>query len=221
MFRKKERTSSQRYPSQLNSRVLYEKAPVSPERMLLTRLLIIIALFALVIIVLWFDRDGLQDGLDGHISFADIVYFAMITVTTVGYGDIVPIDNNTRIVDALFITPIRIFIWFMFLGTAYQLVIQKVLEGFRMSRLKGRLQGHTIVCGFGETGQVAAREMVAKGSSPEDIVVIDISDECVSLAANAGYIGLRGDPTHERILIDAGAKNAKAVIVPHVKLSGL
>ena len=201
------------YQSQGAGRVLYEKAPISPERMLLTRLLIVIGLFVLVITVLWFDREGLHDTLDDHISFADIVYFAMITVTTVGYGDIVPVDGNTRIVDALFITPIRIFIWFMFLGTAYQLVIQKVMEGFRMSRLKGRLQGHVVVCGFGETGQVAAREMVTKGSTPEDIVVIDISDDCVSQAANAGYIGLRGDPTHERILIDAGVKNARAVIV--------
>ena len=202
-----------RYTPQRVGRVLYEKAPVSPERMLLSRLLIVFGLFALVIGVLWFDRGGLRDTLDDHISFADIVYFAMITVTTVGYGDIVPVDGDTRIIDALFITPIRIFIWFLFLGTAYQLVIQKVLEGFRMSRLKGRLQGHIVVCGFGETGHVAAREMVTKGSSPEDIVVIDISDDCVSQAANLGYIGLRGDPTHERILVDAGVQNARAVIV--------
>ena len=202
-----------RYAAQSAGRVLYEKAPISPEKMLLTRLLIVIGLFGLVITVLWFDREGLRDTLDDHISFGDIIYFAMITVTTVGYGDIVPVDGNTRIVDALFITPIRIFIWFMFLGTAYQLVIPKVLEGFRMSRLKGRLQGHVVVCGFGETGQVAAREMVSKGSTPEDIVVIDISDDCVSQAANAGYIGLRGDPTHERILVDAGVQNAQAVIV--------
>ncbi len=202
-----------RYTPQRVGRVLYEKAPISPERMLLSRLLIVLGLFALVICVLWVDREGLRDTLDDHISFGDIVYFAMITVTTVGYGDIVPVDGNTRIIDALFITPIRIFIWFLFLGTAYQLVIQKVLEGFRMSRLKGRLQGHVVVCGFGETGHVAAREMVTKGSSPEDIVVIDISDDCVSQAANSGYIGLRGDPTHERILVDAGVQNARAVIV--------
>ena len=84
-------------------KVLYVKAPISPERMLLTRFFIVLSLFFIVILVLWFDREGLNDQLDGHISFADIVYFAMITITTVGYGDIVPVAGNTRIVDALFI----------------------------------------------------------------------------------------------------------------------
>ncbi len=193
--------------------VLYVKAPVSHERTLVNRLLLVLALFASVISVVWFDRGGLVDHQDGNISFWDAVYFAMITVTTVGYGDIVPVETHSRVIDALFITPVRIFIWFIFLGTAYQLVIQKVLEDYRMAQLRDRLRDHVIVCGFGETGRVAARESVSKGARPEDIVVIDISDRCVSDAAQMGYIGLHGDPTHESILLDAGVKNARAVIV--------
>jgi voltage-gated potassium channel len=193
--------------------VLYVKTPVSPERMLVNRLVLVLALFALVIGVMWVDRDGLRDQVDGHVSFADVVYFTMITVTTVGYGDIIPVETRARIVDALFVTPIRIFIWFIFLGTAYQLVIQKVVEGFRMARLRDRLEGHVIICGFGETGRVAAREIVGKGTPAQDIVVIDISDQCVRDAADLGYIGLHGDPTHERILRDAGAGKARAVII--------
>jgi voltage-gated potassium channel len=204
---------SQRLLPSHRGQVLYVKTPVSPERMLVNRLLLVLALFVLVIGVMWVDRAGLRDQVDGHVSFADVVYFTMITVTTVGYGDIIPVDTRARIVDALFVTPIRIFIWFIFLGTAYQLVIQKVVEGFRMARLRDRLEGHVIICGFGETGRVAAREIVGKGTPPQDIVVIDISDQCVRDAADLGYIGLHGDPTHERILRDAGAGNAKAVIV--------
>ena len=193
--------------------VLYVRAPVSPERLLVKRLSAVLALFAAVIVVLWVDRAGLRDALDGHVSFADVVYFAMITVTTVGYGDIVPVQTHSRVIDALFITPVRIFIWFIFLGTAYQLVIQKIVEGFRMARLRERLQGHIIICGFGETGRVAAREMMGKGVAAEDIVVIDNSEQCVRDAADRGYIGLHGDPTHERILQDAGVENARAVII--------
>lgn len=193
--------------------VLYVKAPISHERTLVNRLLMILFLFAAVIAVLWFDRGGLVDHHDGHVSFADVVYFAMITVTTVGYGDIVPVEPHTRVIDALFITPVRIFIWFIFLGTAYQLVIQKVVEDFRMAQLRDRLRDHVIVIGFGETGRVAAREVVSKGTRPEDIVVIDISDSCVHDAANLGYVGLHGDPTRESILIDAGIKNARSVLV--------
>jgi voltage-gated potassium channel len=179
----------------------------------LSRLLLVLALFGLVIAVLWLDRAGLKDNLDGHLSFADVVYFAMITVTTVGYGDIVPVATHSRVIDGLFITPVRIFIWFTFLGTAYQFVIQKVVEDFRMARLRDRLTGHVIICGFGETGRVAAREIVAKGTPSDHIVVIDISEQCMRDAAEQGYIGLHGDPTHERILRDAGVENARTVIV--------
>ena len=181
--------------------------------MLVNRIVLILALFASVIAVLWVDRAGLVDHHDGHVSFSDVVYFAMITVTTVGYGDIVPIAEHSRVIDALFITPIRIFIWFIFLGTAYQLVIQKVVEDFRMSQLRDRLRDHVIVIGFGETGRVAAREVVSKGARPEDVVVIDISDSCVHDAANLGYVGLHGDPTREEILVDAGIKTASAVLM--------
>ncbi len=208
----RKRWSSRILPER-RGRVLYVKAPVSSERMLLNRVLLVLLLLGSVIAVLWFDRTGLKDTHDGYISFADVVYFAMITVTTVGYGDIVPVDTYTRVVDAVFITPIRIFIWFIFLGTAYQFVIQKVVEGFRMARLRDRLEGHVIICGFGETGRIAAREIVGKGTPAQNVVVIDISDEAVRQAADIGYIGLHGDPTHERILRDAGVANARAVIV--------
>ncbi|MDH4087663.1 MAG: ion channel [Nitrospira sp.] len=59
-------------------------------------------------------------------SFSDVVYFTMITVTTVGYGDIVPISTHARLLDALVITPIRFGLWFLFLGTAYQLIIRRI-----------------------------------------------------------------------------------------------
>ena len=210
-------TPTSRWSSRLlpvrRGRVLYVKTPVSPEHTLLRRVLLVAILLASVIVVLWFSRSGLVDHHDGHISFSDVVYFAMITVTTVGYGDIVPVDKTTRVIDGLFITPVRIFIWFIFLGTAYQLVIQKVLEDYRMAQLRDRLRDHIIVCGFGETGRVAAREVVSKGTPAEDIVVIDNSDTCVHEAAQFGYIGLHGDPMHESILLDAGVANARAVIV--------
>ena len=194
-------------------RVLYTKAPVSPERMLLNRVLLVLLLIGLVIALLWFDRDGLKDNLDGHISFSDVVYFTMITVTTVGYGDIVPVTDTARVIDALFVTPVRIFVWFVFLGTAYQFVIQKVWEGFRMSRLREQLADHVVICGFGQSGSIAAKEIVAKGTPADKIVVIDNSEECMREAADAGHIGLHGDPTQESILRDAGVERARAVIV--------
>lgn len=82
-----------------------------------------------------------------------------------------------------------------------------------MSRLRERLDGHVVICGYGQSGTVAAKEIEAKGTLAEKIVVIDISEECVRNAADAGYTGLHGDPTQERILKDAGIERAAATIV--------
>jgi voltage-gated potassium channel len=196
-----------------HSRVLYTKAPVSAERVLVNRALLLLVLLGIVIVTLWLDRAGLRDHIDGHISFSDVVYFAMITITTVGYGDIVPVSDRARLIDVLLVTPVRIFVWLIFLGTAYQLVFQRIWEDIRMSMLRNRLSDHVVICGYGQSGTVAAREVAAAGTPRDRIVVIDISEECVQAAAEAGYVGLRGDPTQERILRDAGIEGARAAIV--------
>ena len=103
-----------------NAPILHVRSGLSPEKTLLLRGCLVVVLLSVVIAIFWFDRDGLKDQIDGHVSFSDILYFGMITVTTVGYGDIVPVSDNARLIDAFAVTPIRIFIWFIFLGTAYE-----------------------------------------------------------------------------------------------------
>ena len=53
-----------------------------------------------VLAVHWFERDGLRDSHDGHVSFNDVIYFTMVSITTTGYGDIVPVSDGTRTFDA-------------------------------------------------------------------------------------------------------------------------
>jgi len=182
-------------------------------RTLQIRLLLVVALFLLVMLVFWLDRDGLRDQIDQHISFVDIVYFTMVSVTTVGYGDIVPVTARARIIDALFVTPIRLFIWLIFLGTAYQLVLQRLIEGFRMRRLQEKLEQHVIVCGYGHSGRCAAAELVARGMDKHQVVIIDASRERIEQAAEHGYIGILGDATHEGTLSEAMLPSARAMFV--------
>ena len=182
-------------------------------RALLMRTLLVIALFAAVVVIFFIDRDGLVDNTDHHVSFTDVVYFSIITVTTVGYGDIIPVTPQARLVDALLVTPIRVFIWLIFLGTAYQLVVQRIVEGIRMRVMESRLNDHVVICGFGHAGRSAAEELCLRGTPPAQIVVVDIAQERVEEAAEAGHIGLHGDATREDILRHAEIHNAQAALV--------
>ncbi len=185
----------------------------SPVRVLITRLMVVILLFCLLFGLLWADRDGLRDQSDGEISFSDIVYFTMITVSTVGYGDIVPVSTRARLLDALVITPIRLGIWILFLGTAYQLIIRQYLEGYRMAKLQETLSRHIIICGFGHTGMSAAKELMARGVNAEQILVIDTLKERVRLAGSFGIAAIQADASQETVLADAVIGKAKAVII--------
>lgn len=194
-------------------RILHIQRRLSPEKTLALRGGIVVALLVTVVAIFWFDRDGLKDNLDGHISFGDVLYFAMITVTTVGYGDIVPVTDTARLIDAFAVTPIRIFIWFVFLGTAYEFVVQRIVEDFRMSRIQANMKDHVILCGYGRSGAIAADEMVARGQPLDRIVAIDQSEERIRQAAEAGLVGLRGDAASEALLGLACVARAKAVVV--------
>jgi hypothetical protein len=126
-----------------------------------------------VLAVHWFERDGLKDGLDGHVSFTDVIYFTMVSITTTGYGDIVPVSQGARLFDALLVTPIRIFFVLIFIGTAYQLVFRRSWEKWRMERIQRGLSGHVIIAGFGISGAEALDELLARGQAPHQVVVID------------------------------------------------
>ena len=87
----------------------------------------------------------------------------MITVTTVGYGDIVPVTDRARMFDTFLVTPIRIFVWLIFLGTAYQFLLRNVWEAWVMSRIQDRLHDHVVVAGFGTSGEETVRELIRRG----------------------------------------------------------
>jgi voltage-gated potassium channel len=180
---------------------------------LIVRSTLVLAMFALVMLVFWLDRDGLADHHDGHVSALDVVYFSMVTITTVGYGDIVPITSKARLIDAMFVTPIRLFIWLIFLGTAYQLVLQRLVEDIRMRLMQAKLEDHVVICGFGHSGRSAAAEVVRRGRDRRNVLVIDPSRGVIEGAGEAGYVGLLGDATHEHVLKEAMIDSASAVFV--------
>jgi voltage-gated potassium channel len=193
--------------------ILVQRAPRPPEVTLMLRAGFVLLMIAAVFLVFLIDRDGLRDQIDGHISVSDVFYFTMVTVTTVGYGDIVPVSDEARLIDAFFVTPVRIFVWLTFLGTAYQLIIQRLIEEWRMLRLQRELKDHVILCGYGHSGSIAAAELLLRGWEPDQIVVIDPDRDEVTRAADRGFTGLHGNASSEEILRVAGVLRAHSVIV--------
>lgn len=92
------------------------------------RLAAMAILLGILILIHWIEREGLKDMHDGSVSFLDVIYFTMISATTTGYGDIVPVTDRTRMFDAIVVTPIRILFLLILAGSAYAFVARRSWE---------------------------------------------------------------------------------------------
>ena len=180
---------------------------------LVLRIMFALLLVGVALTVHWIDREGLRDNVDGVVSFSDVVYFTMITITTVGYGDIVPVTERARLFDAFGLTPIRLFVWLIFLGTAYDFFLRGLWERGRMSLIQRNLHGHVLGAGYGASGAEAAAELIRIGVTPQKIVVVDLLPAALREAEACGATVLEGDASRDATLEAAHVARAKALIV--------
>lgn len=166
-----------------------------------------------VVLIHWLDRDGLTDSYDGHVSFLDVVYFTMISITTTGFGDIAPVSDRSRLIEAAIVTPIRLAVIFIFVGTAYQFLIRRSWEKWRMRRIQEQLSNHIVVLGYGISGSEAVSELIERGTDPSEIVVVDPSADRLARAEQVGCNVLEGDATRDATLSAVRIEQARSVLV--------
>ncbi len=180
---------------------------------ILVRVGFVLALITMAIMVHWLDRTGLQDSYDGEVSFLDVVYFTMISITTTGYGDIAPVTERARMFDALVVTPIRVFVVLIFLGTAYNFVLKRTWDRWQMKLNQRNLRDHIIVFGFGVSGSEAVKELIARGENTKDIVVVDTNETELRSAEAMGCYVYCADGTRDETLKNLKIDKASSVIV--------
>lgn len=177
------------------------------------RIVAVVGLLGFLVVFHWLERDGLKDTHDGAVSFIDVLYFTMISATTTGYGDIVPVTPRTRLFDAFVVTPIRIFFLLIFIGSAYLFVARRSWERFLMKRIQRTLHDHIVVAGYGTKNRRAVDELIDLGAKPEDIVVIDLSEERLERAKALGCTVLQADAARDATIRSVHVERAKLVII--------
>ncbi len=192
---------------------LRRKSAISVWSQLAIRIAILFALFAVIVAVHWFERDSLTDSHDGVISFTDVLYFTMISVTTTGYGDIVPISDGARMFDAFIVTPIRIIFILMLAGTAYTFAIKRTWDKWIMQSIQRNLSGHVILAGYGVSNGKALKELLSRGVDPRTIVVIDGREEALDHAKECGATVIQGDASRNETLAAVRIETASAMLV--------
>ncbi|MCB9474130.1 MAG: NAD-binding protein [Candidatus Delongbacteria bacterium] len=139
-------------------------------------------------------------------------YMTVITMSTVGFSEVHPLSATGRM-----LTVGLIFSGIGVIGIAATSLtamlvsgeIRQLLRDRRMERKIQRMNGHTILCGYGRIGREIAREFL-RGHHP--LVVVDSSRASLADAREAGHMVIEGDATEEEVLLRANVAHAKGLV---------
>ncbi len=144
----------------------------------------------------------------------DALYFSIVTISTVGYGDYVPKTELGKLITAMYIL-FGVGIGLYALGSVAEFFIggyfKKTNQMRNMDKRIKHLKNHYIICGYGRSGKVVADKLEKSGAK---YIVIDNNAELLEneLEDNPNFNYIVGDATLDDILLKAKIKEAKGLI---------
>jgi voltage-gated potassium channel len=150
-------------------------------------------------------------GIEGW-SFVDALYMTVITISTVGFGEVHALSSAGKIlIIILIVFGVGAYIYIISVVAEY-LVAGALIGGIGRRKMKKaieKLDKHCIVCGFGRVGSEVAHEFKNGGV---DFVVIEKSPERLKFCAANGYLYIEGDASNDDVLVEAGINRARGLI---------
>jgi voltage-gated potassium channel len=185
----------------------------SPLSYLLRRVAIAFGLITFTALIAYLDRSGYRDANGTPVGLLDAFYYSTVSVTTTGYGDVIPVTERARLLTTLLVTPARILFLIILVGTTLEVLAERTRNQYREKLWRKTLGNHIIVCGFGVKGRAAIATMLAHGNAAGDIVVIDERAAAVEDARRRGHAGVVANASASAALEAAGVRDAAAVVV--------
>ncbi|SUA42326.1 NEM-activable K(+)/H(+) antiporter [Nocardia africana] len=185
----------------------------SPWVSLARRIAFAVLLLVAATLVVYFGRAGYHDNRGEELTLLDAAYYATVSLSTTGYGDITPITEQARLINTIVITPLRVLFLIVLVGTTLQVLTERSRQAFKIQRWRQRVRNHTVVVGYGTKGRTAVDAMLGDGAQPAEIVVVDTDATALDAAANAGLVTVHGSATQSDVLRLAGAQHAASLVI--------
>ncbi|WP_343572469.1 potassium channel family protein [Mycobacterium sp.] len=186
---------------------------VSPIFAIWRRVAIALLGLLVAVMVVYVDRDGYTDIRHARLSFLDCAYYATVSLTTTGYGDVTPYTESARLVNIVIIMPLRVMFLIVLVGTTFQVLTERSRQAWKIQRWRSKVRNHTVVIGYGTKGKTATAAMIDDGAVTGAIVVVDTDQSALDHAAAADLVTVHGDATRSDVLRLASAQHASAIIV--------
>ena len=163
--------------------------------------------------LVYLGRSGYRDVTGDPLTPLDALYYATVSLSTTGYGDITPITPEARLVNILIITPLRLLFLIVLVGTTIEVLTQRTREQSRERAWRKKVQHHSVVIGYGVKGRAAVATLLQAGERVDRIVVISPDPLAVEEASRLGVFSVLGDARREDVLKQAEVQRADKVIV--------
>ena len=148
----------------------------------------------------------------GNYTFVEALYMTVITISTVGFGEVHPSSDSEKLFTIFLIfTSIGIFAYVVSVITEF-IANGKVFEDLKFKRMQKKIQnlkGHSIVCGYGRNGRQAAQKLKNYNKT---CVIIESSKKIIKEIEAAGFLYVEGNATNDEVLLRSGIKNASNLI---------
>ncbi|MCP2249507.1 potassium channel family protein [Lentzea aerocolonigenes] len=185
----------------------------SPVRAILKRVIGAMAALLLAVLIVYLDRDGYRDVNEDGVSLLDAFYYATVSLSTTGYGDITPASSSARLINVLVITPLRVLFLIVLVGTTLEVLTERSRQALRIQKWRRVVRDHVVVVGYGTKGRSAVAALLGDGVEPGSIVVVDTVQESLDAASSIGLVTVHGSGTRNDVLRVAGAARARAIVV--------
>lgn len=186
---------------------------VGPGFAISRRLVLASAILLAVVAAVLIDRDGYRDANGDGVGVIDAFYYATVTLSTTGYGDVAPASTSARLVNVLFVAPARVLFLIILVGTTLEVLTERSREQFRIRRWRSRVHQHVVVCGYGTKGRSAIDTLLEDGTPLDQVVVVERDPGAVKEAAARGLAVVPGSSSRAAVLREARVDDARAVIV--------
>ena len=196
------------------SRIVLPSRNINPSWQIGLRVLVAVGALVITALLVYVERDCYEDnGVLGEITLLDALYYATVSLSTTGYGDITPVCESARLVNVLVITPLRFIFLIVLIGTTVEVLTKKTREELRRNSWRRKVNNHTVIIGFGVKGRSAATKLMENGVSADDIVVVARDRDAIADARRMGIVSVEGDGRRLDVLHEAATERAQQVIV--------
>ncbi|WP_269855340.1 potassium channel family protein [Streptomyces sp. RPT161] len=189
------------------------EATVAPLRQVARRLAVAAVVLVATAFIVYADRGGYHDNAGHPLGLLDAFYYATVTLSTTGYGDIVPYSAGARLANILLVTPLRVLFLIILVGTTLEVLTERTRRQLRIRRWRSRMREHTVIVGYGSKGRHAARTLLGQGVPKDLIVTVDPQPKAVDAANSDGLTAVLGDATRSETLLRAELPRAARVVV--------